>query len=172
MQQRRPKIALPDKITFNDPFHLIIGSNHVEVPMKIRTHRPGIDIIYNKQQCLISVRYTKYIYNDSFINNSHNNSSISESMFVKDMMSGITIVDTNSNEDKKRLEGNCIQLNSYIQRENDEVLKVSRFNETNDKVILTYIYPLEKRGTELIEDNLVKLSSEINQLIQINFKTI
>jgi hypothetical protein len=35
MQKRRPKLALPDKTTFNDMFHLIRGSNHVEVPMKI-----------------------------------------------------------------------------------------------------------------------------------------
>jgi hypothetical protein len=112
MQKRRPKLALPDKITFNDPFHLILGSNHVEVPMKIRTNRPGIDIIYNKQQCLISVRYTKYIYNDNFINNTNKNSKISESVFVKDMMSGITISEKNSNDEEKSLEGNCIQLNS------------------------------------------------------------
>jgi hypothetical protein len=165
MQKRRPKLASPDKIIFNDPFHLIFGSSKAEASMKIRTHRPGVDIIYNQQQCIVSVRYEKFIYNDAFIQNQQYNNTISKNLFIRDMMSGITMREDNIISQENEFEENSIQLNSYIQRENDAVLKVTRFNNSHDKVILTYVYPLEKRGIEVIEGNFEKLKLEINRYV-------
>jgi hypothetical protein len=165
MQKRRPKLSSPDKIIFNDPFHLIAGSSQVEIPVKIRTHRPGIDIIYNQQQCLISVRYKKFIYNDTFMAMQESRNPSSDHCFIKDMMSGITILDENILNREQQFDGNSIQLNSYIQRENESVLKVTRFNPPNNEVILTYVYPIEKLGTEITESNLEKLKSEINRYV-------
>jgi hypothetical protein len=54
--------------------------------------------------------------------------------FVKNMMSDITILENNKNDEEK-MEGNFIHLNSNIQQEIDEVLKASHFHVTHNEVV-------------------------------------
>jgi hypothetical protein len=156
MQKKRPKLNLPDKIQINDPFHVIIGGTVPETPTLLRTQKSGIDIIHNKYNCIMTVRYEKYIYNNILLHNINGEDKLSNNLYFKEMMSGMV----NVSQPIKN-----IRINSYINRVGDGILKVSRFVESSNKVVLCYVSPKEKRGNEIFEDDLVKLQSEIQQYV-------
>jgi hypothetical protein len=55
MQKKRPKLKEADKTQINDAFHLIVESDFIETPTEMRTSSPGIDVINNRHECIISI---------------------------------------------------------------------------------------------------------------------
>jgi hypothetical protein len=160
LQKRRPKINLPEKIQFNDLFHLIVGNEEVEDPRRFRSTKSGVDFIYNKSYAILTARYEKHIYNDCIIFNNNRNGKLHNNRYMNYMMNGIS--ETSNSTSITELDGNnSIVLNSFIKRVNDGVLKVSHFVDDNSRVVLIYVFPKEKRGQEIYENNFEKLKLEI-----------
>jgi hypothetical protein len=147
-----PKLKYLDKIQINDLFHVIIGGTLPETPILLHTQRS--DIIRNKYNCILTVRYEKYIYTSILLPDKNGDIKLSSSLYFKEMVSGmVKIAQPIKN----------IRMNSYINRVGDGILKVARFFESSNRVVLCYDSPKEKRGTEIYEDDLITLQSEIQQ---------
>jgi hypothetical protein len=160
LQKKRPKLNIPDKIQFNDLFHLIIGNELNEEPTRLRTTKSGVDIIFNENYGILTVRYKKFIYNDYTIFNTSNHEKLIHNKFLQYMMNGDSDTITSRSTSQNNVNFS-VEINSYLKRPNDGVLKVSHFVDNNQRAVLVYVFPKEKRGYEIFEDDFEKLKLEI-----------
>jgi hypothetical protein len=155
-------LNVPNKIQFNDLFHLIIGNKLAEEPARLRTTQSGVDIIFNERYGIITARYEKRIYNDYTIFNTRNSENLKHNKFLQYKMNG----DTDTMKSTSILQYNVnvsVELNLYMKRPNDGVLKVSHFVDNNQRAVLVYVFPKEKRGNEIFEEDFEKSKFEIER---------
>jgi hypothetical protein len=80
----------------------------------------------------------------------------------------ITDISTTTNQNLNQVCNNKIRLNSYINRGNDDILKVTHFTDCNQKVVLTYVSPSNNAGCGVYKDNLEKSRNETNDYLYNN----